>query len=110
MPVHLWNQRAKRNTTGYRARVRCFAHEMDIAALRRFAEDGYPDADGDAVTAISDRRCPACNPRYMADAARAVHVTRTTDGGIVCSCCETKWFVEADDWVGVVGSELRKIG
>lgn len=98
----------RRARDAYVAIAYCDGHSLDLAALRRFAEDGRPSGTRDAVAAIEAGECPACRPRYLAEEAPAVE-TEGEEGGLTCSCCGTSWSVEDPGWVAVVDNGLAVV-
>ncbi len=87
------------------ATVYCSGHELDLAALQRYAEDGRPRAIEDAIASIEAGECPACLPRYVAGEAPVVAVE--AGGPLRCECCETTWYIEGDGWVAITDGGLE---
>lgn len=91
----------------YLATVYCDGHGLDLAALRRYAEDGRPSRVADSVEAIAAGECPACRPRYLSDDPPP---SAEQDGGeVACGCCRTRWEVEGSGWVAVVDNGLAVV-
>ena len=88
----------------YLATVYCSGHELDIAALERYAGDGRPRNAADAVASITAGECPACPPRYVAGDPPVT--VAASDGSLRCECCETTWYLEGDSWVAITDGGL----
>jgi hypothetical protein len=91
----------------YLATIYCDGHSLDMTALRNYADDQRPCSVSDAVEAIRAGECPACRPRYLAEAAP--QAVRQADGSLLCLCCGTSWDLEGDGWIAVVDNGLAVV-
>lgn len=98
-------RRGFRGASRTRLTVYCGGHELDLAALQRYAEDGRPKGTGDAVALIEAGECPACPHRYVAGEPPAT--TAEEGGRLRCECCDTSWFLEGDGWAATTGGGLE---
>jgi hypothetical protein len=98
---------ASRSSGKYTATIYCDGHGLDLAALKRYAEDGRPCSLDDSRGAIEAGECPACRPRYLADEPPAAD--RAPGGVLTCGCCRTRWEVDGRGWLAIVDNGLAVV-
>jgi predicted Zn-dependent protease with MMP-like domain len=113
----------RRERGAVQQRVSCTQHEVDLAAMRRFVEDGRPRGNQATVEAIAWGECPACTPRYVAQwqgnddgfsrQARAdamamlPRLSARVGGPLRCRCCRSSWDLDPSGWSAKLGGGLE---
>lgn len=117
-----WRRYRAGRTGSYRVLIHCREHEVDLAAVQRFVDDGKPASDQAAIGAIANGECPACRPRYVAgrDESGDPYGATLPDGlpaveakggyYVSCGCCRTSWELEEPGWMATVKGGLQISG